>query len=268
MKNLFTLIFLIIFSSCGYNSVLKNTSDTNDYKVNIIKMEGDQEINNIIKKQLELQSNENSKKNFGVSLETDYNQTILSKNTSGAITNYQITVNTTFKVNFKNQSIDFNFNESLKMKNISDSLEKLSYEKNIKNNLDTHELVYIIIKYYHIKNSSNIDTTKPHSIIQSNDRTDGHDQAIKKHLLDEYKKAKEAGDKDEEGNDPSPSNGPWRVGLDLPRYIPLQTYAKDRRIREKVYRAFVSRASDGKINNKIKIVQISINQLYLLCSHL
>ena len=47
-----------------------------------------------------------------------------------------------------------------------------------------------------IKNSSNIDTTKPHSIIQSNDRTDGHDQAIKKHLLDEYKKAKEAGDKD------------------------------------------------------------------------
>ena len=134
MKNLFILIFLIIFSSCGYNSVLKNTSDTNDYKVNIIKMEGDLEINNIIKKQLELQSNENSKKNFDVSLETDYNKTILSKNTSGAITNYQITVNTTFKVNFNNQSIDFNFNESLKMKNISDSLEKLSYEKNIKNN--------------------------------------------------------------------------------------------------------------------------------------
>ena len=134
MKNLFTLIFLIIFSSCGYNSVLKNTSDTNDYKVNIIKMEGDLEINNIIKKQLELQSNENSKMNFDVSLETDYNETILSKDTSGTITNYQITVNTTFKVNFKNQSIDFNFNESLKMKNISDSLEKLSYEKNIKNN--------------------------------------------------------------------------------------------------------------------------------------
>ena len=66
--------------------------------------------------------------------------------------------------------------------------------------------------------------------------------------------AKEAGDKDEEGNDPSPSNGPWRVGLDMPRYIPLQTYAKDRHLREKVYRAFVSRASDGKINNK-KIIE-------------
>jgi len=41
--------------------------------------------------------------------------------------------------------------------------------------------------------------------------------------------AKESGDKDEEGNDPSSSNGPWRVGLDMPRYIPFQTYAKDRR---------------------------------------
>ena len=66
--------------------------------------------------------------------------------------------------------------------------------------------------------------------------------------------AMEAGDKNDEGDDPSPSNGPWRVGLDLPSYIPLQTYAKDRRIREKVYRAFVSRASHGKINNQ-KIIE-------------
>ena len=100
MKNLFTLIFFIFFSSCGYNSILKNTADSNDYKVNIIRMEGDEGINNIIKKQLELGSDENSKKVYDVSLETNYNEIIISKNTSGAITNYQIIVNTTFKVNF------------------------------------------------------------------------------------------------------------------------------------------------------------------------
>jgi len=66
--------------------------------------------------------------------------------------------------------------------------------------------------------------------------------------------AKEAGDKTKEGNDPTVSTGPWRVGLDLPRYIPFQTYAKNRPIREKVYRAFVSRASDGTLNNK-KIIE-------------
>ena len=66
--------------------------------------------------------------------------------------------------------------------------------------------------------------------------------------------AKEAGDKTSEGNDPTATSGPWRVGLDLPRYIPFQTYAKNRSIREKVYRAFVSRASDGKHSNK-KIIE-------------
>jgi len=66
--------------------------------------------------------------------------------------------------------------------------------------------------------------------------------------------AREAGDKTEEGNDPKASTGPWRVGLDLPRYIPFQTYAKNRSIREKIYRGFVSRASDGKLNNK-KIIE-------------
>jgi len=66
--------------------------------------------------------------------------------------------------------------------------------------------------------------------------------------------SKEAGDKNEEGNDPTASTGPWRVRLDLPSYIPFQTYAKNRYLREKVYRAFVSRASEGKLNNK-KIIE-------------
>jgi len=44
----------------------------------------------------------------------------------------------------------------------------------------------------------------------------------------------------------------------MPRYIPFQTYARDRRLREKVYRAFVSRASDGKLNNKKIIEEILV----------
>ena len=146
MKNLFALLFLLIFSSCGYNPILKNTSNTNDFKINIIKMQGDEEINYIIKKQLELQSDENSKKIYDVSLETNYTEIVLSKDTSGTITNYQLVVNSIFRVNFKNQTIDFNFNESLKMKNISDSLEKLSYEKNIKNNFASSLVDKLIIK--------------------------------------------------------------------------------------------------------------------------
>ena len=151
MKNLFALLFLLIFSSCGYNPILKNTSNSNDFKINIIKMQGDEEINYIIKKQLELQSDENSKKIYDISLETNYTEIVLSKDTSGAITNYQLVVNSIFRVNFKNQTIDFNFSESLKMKNISDSLEKLSYEKNIKNNFASSLADKLIIRIINIK---------------------------------------------------------------------------------------------------------------------
>ena len=151
MKNFIALLFVLIFSSCGYNPILKNTSNSNDFKINIIKMQGDEEINYIIKKQLELQSDENSKKIYNVSLETNYMEIVLSKDTSGAITNYQLEVNSTFRVNFKNQTIDFNFSESLKMKNISDSLEKLSYEKNIKNNFASSLVDKLIIRIINIK---------------------------------------------------------------------------------------------------------------------
>ncbi len=50
--------------------------------------------------------------------------------------------------------------------------------------------------------------------------------------------------------------GPWRLGLDLPRYIPFITHAKNRALREKIYKAHVSRASEGKFNNKQLIEEI------------
>lgn len=68
--------------------------------------------------------------------------------------------------------------------------------------------------------------------------------------------ARDAGDKSEENIAPSASSGPWRIGLDLPRYIPFLTYAKNRKLREIVYRGFVCRASEGKFSNKKNIEEI------------
>ena len=64
-------------------------------------MSGDKKINDEIKKQLNLKSKKNSKISYDISLDTTYNKIILSKDASGAITNYQIVVISNFKVNFK-----------------------------------------------------------------------------------------------------------------------------------------------------------------------
>ena len=51
-------------------------------------------------------------------------------------------------------------------------------------------------------------------------------------------------------------NGPWKLSLDIPTYSAFMTYASDRNLREKVYKAFVSRASKGENNNAQIIEQI------------
>jgi len=68
--------------------------------------------------------------------------------------------------------------------------------------------------------------------------------------------AKEAGDLNTNSKSPTAKNGPWRVGLDMPRYIPFMTYANNRGLRETLYKAQVSRASQGELDNKPLIEEI------------
>jgi oligopeptidase A len=68
--------------------------------------------------------------------------------------------------------------------------------------------------------------------------------------------AKEAGDQHRDGQDPTALNGPWRLGLDMPRYLPVLTHAENRNLRETVYRAQVSRASSGELDNTPLIEEI------------
>ncbi len=69
--------------------------------------------------------------------------------------------------------------------------------------------------------------------------------------------ARESGDLFEDGVSlASPEKGPWKVGLDMPRYIPFMTHAKNRELREILYKAYVSRASEGDLNNQPLIEEI------------
>lgn len=45
------------------------------------------------------------------------------------------------------------------------------------------------------------------------------------------------------------ANGPWRITLELPLYGPFMEHCRNRALREQLYRAFVTRASTGELNN-------------------
>ncbi|WP_141736176.1 M3 family metallopeptidase [Oligoflexus tunisiensis] len=58
------------------------------------------------------------------------------------------------------------------------------------------------------------------------------------------------------GEKASAEAGPWRVTLDFPSYIPFLKYGDSRPLREKLYRAYISRASSGKFDNTKNIYDI------------
>ena len=60
--------------------------------------------------------------------------------------------------------------------------------------------------------------------------------------------------KGEEGS--TSENGPWIITLDYPSYLPFMKYSRDRGLREKLYKAFVSRASQGELDNNPLIERI------------
>lgn len=54
----------------------------------------------------------------------------------------------------------------------------------------------------------------------------------------------------------TPENGPWVITLDYPSYLPFLKYSTQSHLREKVYKAFLSRAASGEFDNNQHIERI------------
>jgi len=54
----------------------------------------------------------------------------------------------------------------------------------------------------------------------------------------------------------TPENGPWRITLDFPSYGPFMQHSTQRDLRQKLYKAFITRASSGELDNNPLIERI------------
>ncbi|MDT3674479.1 MAG: hypothetical protein RLZZ339_1362 [Cyanobacteriota bacterium] len=65
----------------------------------------------------------------------------------------------------------------------------------------------------------------------------------------------------------TPETGPWVITLDFPSYFPFMKYSDNRELREKLYKAYVSRADLGELDNNPlidRILQLRQEQAHLL----
>tara|TARA_Y100000389_G_scaffold164088_1_gene167638 strand:- start:48 stop:500 length:453 start_codon:yes stop_codon:yes gene_type:complete len=133
MKNIILISLLFFIYSCGYTSVYKNLQNQ-DFNLIITDLQGDRDMNNLIKNQINLYSNKNSINKFNIEIDTKYDKSVLTKSSAGLITDYELSVNSTFIVYFDQKSKKLTFSETINIKNRTDTFEQDSYEKNIKRN--------------------------------------------------------------------------------------------------------------------------------------
>ena len=133
MKNIAIITFLLFLSGCGYSSIYKN-QQSQDFQLNITESVGNYELNNLISNEIKLSSNTESLNVYNIKINTVYKKEVLTKDSSGVITDYNLSAVSVFSINLKNINKTFTFEENINIKNQTDTFEQNTYEKNIKRN--------------------------------------------------------------------------------------------------------------------------------------
>ena len=96
-KKISILLIFIFFNACGYSPIYSNLEKKN-INIQIVKIDGDSEINKSLTRNLERYKNLNSENNFKINITSDYTKSVLSKNAAGVVTNYRLNSIITFEI--------------------------------------------------------------------------------------------------------------------------------------------------------------------------
>ncbi len=129
MKNLLIVLFIFLFG-CDYTPIYKS-NNSNNLKIQILKMQGDDKINQLIKNELKIYNTNKSQKIYKINIKTDFGKSTISKDASGTITNYQIFVKSNFEIKYDNKIENVSFEEKFNVKKTSNTFEQKKYENTI-----------------------------------------------------------------------------------------------------------------------------------------
>mgnify|MGYP001158775101 CR=1 FL=1 len=88
-KILLSLLFLITVNNCDYSPVYLK-GENSKLNINIIKIDGDNEINKVITNEIGEIANNKYSKAIDIKINTNYTRTILARNTKGTPTDFEL----------------------------------------------------------------------------------------------------------------------------------------------------------------------------------
>ena len=133
LKKLFILLVIIIIPSCGYTPIYKDNLNQN-IGISILSIEGSDILNKKLDIELDKYINKNSENLFKIKVMTNFEKEIISKDSKGNPTNFELSASVKFTIVFENEEKMFVFEENLKIKNREDSFEQQKYENIIISN--------------------------------------------------------------------------------------------------------------------------------------
>ena len=134
MRKIFFVFFILIFTtSCGFTP-LYNDNNKSNYNIIITDQKGDQYLNDLIIKEIKKISNLNSIDKLYLKIDTKYEKKIISKDTKGSASEYELSILTYFSISGLEKDQKFLLREKQNLKNISDTFEQKNYENIIKRN--------------------------------------------------------------------------------------------------------------------------------------
>ena len=143
------LPFLIILSffiySCGFTPQYAGFKNL-EFDLIVNKASGDRDFNNEIKSQIKrYDRGRDDVEKIRINFDSNYQKIILSKNTKGEATKYNLKVRVIFNINSKNYSSKIIFDDEFSIDKIDDTIEENNYIKIVKKNFAERAIEKIIL---------------------------------------------------------------------------------------------------------------------------
>ena len=132
IKKHIVLIPLIFFlTNCGFSPIYVKNTNT-DFSIENVNYQGDRELNNFLKTNLNQYKNENSDRKILIEATSDYEKIALTKNAASEVTNYKLIAKVIFLIKSTNKKI--NITEEKIISSMDDKFEEARKERAAKQN--------------------------------------------------------------------------------------------------------------------------------------
>ena len=128
-KNIITLFLIFFLTNCGFTPIYLENKNIN-FSIERIEYRGDRDLNNFLKINLDKYKNEKYNNKIFLNVDTKFKKNILTKDSTGKISNYQLEAEVIFVIKSTNKVIKIKEKKILDSKD--DKFEEARYEKSIK----------------------------------------------------------------------------------------------------------------------------------------